>query len=62
MRSQFIGTYIKVKDVTNFTVSISITVLKAFSDKPEIGARKFPAAPTFRFIQHVRMVEALFGG
>jgi len=28
------------------TVSISMTVLKAFSDSPERGARKFPAAPT----------------
>jgi len=26
-------------------VSISMTVLKAFSDMREIGARKFPAAP-----------------
>lgn len=28
------------------TVSISTTVLKPFSDSLEIGARKFPAAPT----------------
>ena len=27
------------------TVSISMTVLKPFSDSLEIGARKFPAAP-----------------
>lgn len=27
------------------TVSISITVLNPFSERPEIGARKFPAAP-----------------
>lgn len=27
------------------TVSISITVRNAFSDRPEIGARKLPAAP-----------------
>lgn len=27
------------------TVSISITVLNPFSDRPEIGAKKFPAAP-----------------
>ena len=27
------------------TVSISMTVLKAFSDSPERGARKLPAAP-----------------
>jgi len=26
-------------------VSMSSTVLKAFADRPEIGARKFPAAP-----------------
>ena len=26
-------------------VSMSITVLKALADRPEIGARKFPAAP-----------------
>ena len=29
-------------------VSISITVLKALADKPEIGAMKFPAAPALR--------------
>jgi hypothetical protein len=29
-------------------VSMSITVLKAFADRPEIGARKFPAAPALR--------------
>ena len=29
----------------NLTVSISRTVLNAFSESPEIGARKFPAAP-----------------
>ena len=28
------------------TVSISNTVLKAFSDIPEIDAKKFPAAPS----------------
>ena len=28
-----------------FTVSISNTVLNAFSDKPDTGARKLPAAP-----------------
>jgi len=28
------------------TVSISMTVLNAFSDSPERGARKLPAAPT----------------
>lgn len=27
------------------TVSISTTVLKPFSDKPEMGAKKLPAAP-----------------
>lgn len=27
------------------TVSISMTVRNAFSDKPEMGARKLPAAP-----------------
>ena len=30
------------------TVSISMTVLKPFSDSLEIGARKFPAAPARR--------------
>jgi len=29
----------------NITVSISMTVLKAFSERPEMGARKLPAAP-----------------
>ena len=32
--------------LTKLTVSISNTVLKAFSDMPEIGAKKFPAAPS----------------
>lgn len=32
------------------TVSISITVLNPFSDKPEIGARKLPAAPLGRML------------
>jgi hypothetical protein len=27
------------------TVSISITARKAFSDMPDMGAKKFPAAP-----------------
>ena len=27
------------------TVSISMTVLNAFSERPEMGAKKFPAAP-----------------
>ena len=32
------------------TVSISITVLNAFSDIPEIGAKKLPAAPKQKYI------------
>ena len=31
--------------LVELTVSISMTVLKPFSDKPEIGAKKLPAAP-----------------
>ena len=30
---------------SQLTVSISTTVLKAFSERPEMGAKKFPAAP-----------------
>ena len=30
---------------TEPTVSISMTVLKPFSERPEIGVKKFPAAP-----------------
>lgn len=33
------------RDVATLTVSISMTVLKPFSDNLAIGARKFPAAP-----------------
>ena len=33
------------RSLSEHTVSISMTVLNAFSDRPEIGARKFPAAP-----------------
>ena len=33
------------------TVSISSTVLNAFSEIPEIGARKFPAAPAVHIVQ-----------
>lgn len=31
-------------------VSISITVLKAFAERLEIGARKLPAAPALRYV------------
>ena len=34
------------------TVSISMTVLNPFSDRLEIGARKFPAAPAARRTGH----------
>jgi hypothetical protein len=36
----------------SLTVSISITVLNAFSDTPEIGAKKFPAAPKKVDVHH----------
>jgi hypothetical protein len=32
------------------TVSISSTVLKAFSDRPAIGAKKLPAAPEHNIV------------
>ena len=40
------------------TVSISKTVLKAFSDIPEIGAKKFPAAPNDKKI--IKICESSF--
>ncbi len=33
------------RSIASLTVSISMTVLKPFSDNLAIGARKFPAAP-----------------
>lgn len=35
----------KISILRVHTVSISITVRKAFSERPEIGAKKLPAAP-----------------
>lgn len=40
-------------------VSMSITVLKAFAERPEIGERKFPAAPAL-FHRYVLVFE--YGG
>lgn len=44
------------------TVSISRTVLNAFSDTPEIGAKKLPAAPMNVAISHKFMSRELILG
>ena len=47
--------------LTKLTVSISNTVLKAFSDMPEIGAKKFPAAPRKIIKRILKLVISLLG-
>ena len=43
--SQSLSSCFPPDDHVSLTVSISTTVRKAFSERPEIGARKLPAAP-----------------
>lgn len=52
LSTKFRSDYVEHHEFRTFrTVSISITVLNAFSESPDIGAMKLPAAPVLRVNQ-----------